>query len=32
MKWRATDLYVKTATILGTVTALVLAAGASWKW
>lgn len=32
MKWRATSLYLKTATILGTLTALALAAGASFKW
>jgi hypothetical protein len=32
MKWHATNLYLKTAAILGTLTALALAAGAEWKW
>jgi hypothetical protein len=32
MKWRVTNLYLKTASILGMLTALALAAGASYKW
>lgn len=32
MKWRMTSLYLKTAAIMGTLTALALAAGAEFKW
>jgi hypothetical protein len=32
MKWRAMNLYLKTAAILGTLTALALAAGVDLKW
>lgn len=32
MKWRAINVYLKVVTMLSTVTALLLAAGADVKW
>lgn len=32
MKWHAINLYLKVVSLLGTVTALLLAAGAEGKW
>lgn len=32
MKWRAINVYLKVVMMLSTVTALLLAAGADYKW
>lgn len=32
MKWHALNIYIKVATVLGAISALVLAAGADLKW
>lgn len=32
MKWHAVNLYLKVAAMMGTITALLLAAGADAKW
>lgn len=32
MKWRAMNVYLKTISVLSTITALLLAAGADYKW
>lgn len=32
MKWRAINVYLKLVTVLSTLTALLLASGAEFKW
>lgn len=32
MKWHAINIYLKVVTVISTVTALLLAAGADYKW
>ena len=32
MKWHAMNIYLKVATLMGTIAALIIAAGAEYKW